>query len=256
MRYFIISCIVLSLSLSACSGGARVSDSPSKKQTTNPSAPSAGENDSKPSDGIPPKTQTGCMQATNVKTKLETMEDLVAFINALPKPVSLACLMEALPRPLYLHLISKSVSGQTTSGTTAPRIFIFLSPSLVITVVPAGLGARKIEIGLRTSPIDSIKGEIAFPVTETLPLDITYKMVVSYGNIGTHCANCHANEQNVSKVNPIAFSSSIMFPEPFLYMSLKDLEAMTANCEKEKKEECPVLQAIFSQGQVIEREFQ
>lgn len=254
MRYIIISYIILSLSLSACFEGAR--DSDSTKQAPKPSAPGAGESEAKPADEASPKSQTGCVRPATVKKNPETIEDLVGFINALPKPVSLACLMEALPRPLYLHLISKSVSGQTTSGTTAPRIFIFLSPSLVITVVPAGLGARKIEIGLRTSPIDSIKGEIAFPVTENLPLDIAYKMVVSYGNIGTHCANCHANEQNVSKVSPIAFSSSIMQPEPFLYMSLKDLETMTAACQTEKKEECPVLQAIFSQGQVIEREFQ
>ena len=61
-------------------------------------------------------------------------------INALPMPVSAACLVSSVPRPLALVATTGIMSAQPAVDLASPRIFLMLD-TLVLGVVPAGDGA-------------------------------------------------------------------------------------------------------------------
>ena len=54
----------------------------------------------------------------------DSIGDAVALINALPKPLTIACFVSALNRPLNLNLTTSTISVQPAIGVSNPRIFI------------------------------------------------------------------------------------------------------------------------------------
>lgn len=239
----------------ACFNSSRKTESISASPASPRPAPDNGEVETSETGISGPNARELCVRPASAPSNPQTLEDIILTINALPKPVSVACLVDVLPRPLYVHATSNPLSGQPAVSASIPRIFVFIGPSLTANIVPGGEGSKAIEFGFRLDSIVSVKGEIEFPVTENLPLTAAYNTVLSEGRDGTECEICHGQEQNVSSISPLAFSSRINRPDPAYNVSLEDLEALNAGCAKEKKDECPIIQAIFSQGQVLSREF-
>src|SRR5688572_16123159 len=81
----------------------------------------------------------GCRAPEGVSGSPRSVDQTVELVNALPKPLSLACFVEALGRPLQLHATRSEISAQPAVGLRSPRIFLYFEP-LIMTVVPAGAG--------------------------------------------------------------------------------------------------------------------
>ena len=141
--------------------------------------------------GPPPfDTLAGCVG--RAATTPRTIDEAIAIINTLPRPVSIARFIASLPRPLNLVATSSSLSAQPAHGRRSPRIFLMTS-QLVISIVPAGPGVDLLEFGEWVEGTRTLKAEIEFPVTELLPPDAGYTRV-RRGEMLTSCGLCHRGE--------------------------------------------------------------
>lgn len=211
--------------------------SPAKENTVNAST---GEGKCKPPPGVSgiPKT----------------IEDTVALINSLPKPVSVACFIESLSRPLNVSLTNNAFSAQPAVGNRSPRIFI-ISDKLFISVVPEGPGQDVAEFSFMTSTDTSIKAEIGFPVVQALSASAPYDRIL-YGS-GTACVFCHSGENATPLVSfANAFVSRALRPNPATKVELEDLRTEVAKCNPGlEQKRCELLKALFGNGELRSQDF-
>ena len=97
-----------------------------------------------------PNARVLCVRPKTVITDPRTIEDVIRLLNEMPKPVSVACLIDVLERPLHVNATSNPFSGQPATSSKSPRIFLFLGKSLLVSVVPTGAGAEVVEFGFNT----------------------------------------------------------------------------------------------------------
>jgi hypothetical protein len=178
----------------------------------------------------------------------QTVEDAVLRINALPKPVTPACFLASLPRPLDIVLTSGVISAQPASGPKSPRIFVML-PGLVVSLVPSGRGAALIEFGQFTSERKTVKAEVATPVIEPLPSDAAFTHVKD-SETSTTCGVCHGGEVASATV-PGGFESNAFRPDPELNVALSVIANEHDACEGDlESERCAMFHALFDFGDV------
>jgi hypothetical protein len=187
-----------------------------------------------------------CSDLGGLANEPKTIKQFVAFVNALPKPVSVSCVLAALKRPLAVSATNSAFSAQPSSGADNPRIFIG-SGDLVISVVTGGTMAAHIELGETTTPESSIKGDLAFPLvadfTEASPYEALYDAKTGL----TSCSSfCHEKGQVVATIGATkAFSSLRIRPSPAHDVSLTDLARLRADCAGSTTERCRMFQALF-----------
>lgn len=179
-----------------------------------------------------------------------TIEDVVALVNALPKPTSLPCLLESLDRPLSLYATTSVAGAQPASGPENPRIFL-LRGELALSVVPEGEASATLELSYAIGDRRSIKAELAFPVDEALPASAPYDEV-EFG-AGTSCGLCHGNEARVESIDfATAWASDMFQDEPDQALSLGFLRQSALDCDPEATPgRCELLDAIFGHGDVM-----
>lgn len=199
-------------------------------------------------------TSDTCVAPAGVSGSPKTIEDVVALINALPKPVTVPCFLASLNRPLKVSLTSNPFSAQPAVGERSPRIFIMIG-NLFISVVPEGDGAKLIEFSSLLTVDTSIKAELSFPVTARLTPEAPYERIRFQG--GTACAPCHANETRVSSITfANAFSSRALQPRPDFKVDLDYLRVETRGCDSAiEPERCAILKALFNYGPVQSQDF-
>lgn len=172
------------------------------------------------------------------------------MMNALPKPTTLPCFLESLDRPLELYLTRSELSLQPADGADRPRTFIVIG-ELVLSVVTNSKFISRLELGYRTAPGRSVKGEVAFPLTRAVTAtDITER--ISVGTVSI-CGGCHGAETR--PVDPFfpdgAFESAIAVPLAPYEVDLQSLRAQAASCDREHEpERCAQLSALFDHGEV------
>lgn len=195
-----------------------------------------------------------CTLPAGVSGSPQTIEDLVALINALPKPTSVPCLLEVLDRPLKLALTNSTFSVQPAVGDRSPRIFIFIG-DLEMSVVPEGAGAKSIELGYRNGTFTSIKAALDFPVTDALTPDAPYKGIAYNGQ--TSCVFCHNNEMRMNSITfAEAYTSRVLRPFDNTLVTLDTAKSNTASCDPLKEPtRCAILNSIFSNGEVQSQPF-
>lgn len=195
-----------------------------------------------------------CTLPAGVSGSPQTIEDLVALINALPKPTSIPCLLEVLDRPLKLALTNSTFSVQPAVGDRSPRIFIFIG-DLEISVVPEGAGATALELGYRNGTFTSIKAALDFPVTSPIAPDGPYKGIAFNGQ--TSCVFCHNNEMQVNSITfAQAYTSRVLRPFDNTLVSIDTAKSNTASCDPLKEPtRCAILNSIFSNGEVQSQPF-
>ncbi|MFP2904637.1 hypothetical protein ACLESD_06180 [Pyxidicoccus sp. 3LFB2] len=177
-----------------------------------------------------------------------TIEEAVALINSLPRPTSVACLVESLDRPLRLSATESDLSAQPAHGRRSPRVFLFSGP-LIISVVPDGPGAEVVEFAELDDSGRSIKGELAFPIeAEVLP-EAPYTKVMFQPGV-TVCALCHADERPAYRVgNAWAYSSRALRPVDSSLVPLEELQREASTCDASAEpERCRLLQELFEHG--------
>lgn len=188
-----------------------------------------------------------CAPPQGVSGVPKTIEEAVALINALPRPVTVACFVESLDRPLNVSLTNNQVSAQPAVGNRSPRIFIMID-KLFISVVPEGLGRDYVEFSYLTAPDLSIKAEIEFPVTETISAQAPYDRVLYAG--GTSCGFCHKAERRSTLVNfATAFESKALQPPVGSKVDLEQLRREVPLCDPlVEPVRCAILSALFNNG--------
>lgn len=179
-----------------------------------------------------------------------TIEDLVELVNALPRPTSLACVLESLDRPLAIYATTSTAGAQPASGPENPRIFL-LQGDLAMSVILVGEHSATLELGYAIGDRHSIKAELAFPVDDTLAASAPYDQV-QLGE-GTSCGFCHGSETRVSSIDfASAWASDMFQDEPDQALSLSFLRQSAIDCDHEAEpERCAMLDAIFGHGEVV-----
>lgn len=191
--------------------------------------------------------QPVCSTPSGVSGSPKSIEEAVALINALPKPVSVPCFLDSLDRPLKVSLSNNPNSAQPASGARSPRVFIFSEP-LIISVVPEGFGGNVVEFSVLTAPDMSVKGELPFPVSADVPPEAPYTEILL--GSGTICATCHRNETrafNIPFAN--AFVSQALRPRPDTVVSVESLRQQAVICDAvAEPQRCAVLRSLFGGG--------
>jgi hypothetical protein len=179
----------------------------------------------------------------------------VALANALPKPLTLPCYLEALARPMPLHATLSQFSAQPAQGVRSPRIFVYFEP-LIMTVVPVGQGLHLLEFGEQRAEFRSLKGELGFPLeAEVIPGEV-YEQTLFNENL-TACAFCHASEElDASVPGGRAFVSQSLRPRDGQRVPLDSLRMELDACDAEAEpERCAMLDSLFGWGETVDWEF-
>ncbi len=200
---------------------------------------------------LPPRT---CVPPEGVSGSPGTLGEALTLINSLPHPVSVACFVESLDRPLQANATKSVFSAQPAAGARSPRIFL-LSGQLIASVVPDGIGRDLVEFSQLTSNTRSIKSEIAFPVVA--PLDMTAAFSRLPLNNVSVCAFCHAEETRVTvDGTPGGYESRALRPRAEEAVSLGSVKQEYLACDAVKEpERCAILTALFAHGAVQQGEF-
>lgn len=199
----------------------------------------------------PPTERATCVAPEGHDGSPETFEELVALIDALPRPVTLPCLLEVLERPLLVEATANTFSAQPADGPENPRIFIFRG-EMVLSVVPDGGARHLLEMSLRRSPTRSVKGEILFPIEGAIEAADPYRRILYGGEERTKCFACHADEApDPSVTHAPAFLSDIVAPHQLDRVDVAGIEAEHRACDPaEEPDRCAMLEALFGHGEV------
>jgi hypothetical protein len=186
--------------------------------------------------------------------ELATIKDVVEVINALPMPVTMACFLDVLPRPLRLVATSSGLSIQPALDERNPRIFA-LSGQLILAVVPDGMNSTLLEFSQILDSQRSIKAEIVFPVTAPLDPEYPYKHTDKLdGSEGTRCAFCHGSE---TLRTDGYYESRALRPVTSSILPFTQLLDLKDRCKNVVSGRCEIFDALFGEepGDAMEGKF-
>jgi hypothetical protein len=193
-----------------------------------------------------------CAPAPGTTGSPASIAETVELVNGLPRPVSLACFLEALERPLRLVATHSLFSAQPAVGARSPRIFLFMD-GIIHSIVPEGSARNLLEMGEATNPGSSIKAELEFPITESITLETAFERL-PFNDITT-CGVCHNGRVPVLGIAG-AFESEVLRPADEELVPLAQLEQEARSCDAGlEPERCAMLSALFQHGEVVGAEF-
>jgi hypothetical protein len=243
---------VLALALAGC-GDADVASAPRDAEQDAEDAGDAAPGQLPDDAGVEPAR---CRAPEGVSTSPHSIAEVVALLNALPKPVTLPCLLETLARPLALSATDSVFSLQPARGAKSPRIFLQFD-GLILSVVPDGDGAPLLEMGERRSATTSLKAELAFPITAELDAAAPYVRLPFDENL-TNCGVCHQGEVAAQDIaQPFATISQALRPRADQRVPLERVLAEARACDPSvEPERCAMLDALVAPlPGPIERDF-
>ena len=164
---------------------------------------------------------------------LNEINDVVDWINAMPKPLTLACFVASLPRPLKYNAVVSNFSAQPSVGKHNPRVFVefdrlwlsyvtqetlFKELDQETNIIHTAWDADGIQLLEMSYEVEtdlpkpqSLKGELAFPVLDTLPANAPYaKIEYNDSKSGSICGACHANERVIEHIDGVPVFRSAM----------------------------------------------
>ena len=204
----------------------------------------------------PPVDPRRCKPAPGTTGSPRTIEEAVALANALPFPVTAECFVEALDRPLRIEATTSTNSLQKAHGARSPRVFVWSSDALVISLVLDGPERDLLEFGQFVDPRRTIKAELAFPLTAPTTLASALERVRNpeHPRI-TRCFVCHDREEDEPNV-PGARSSLAVRPRKATLVDVATLRAERDGCDRGvEPARCSWLDAVFAHGPVERRPF-
>jgi len=193
-----------------------------------------------------------CRPANGVSGRPDTISQAIILLNTLPKPVTLACFLQALDRPLTLYMTKSDDSLQPSPGARSPRTFI-LNGDLEMSIVFDGAARNTLEFGYRPQSARSIKAEIEFPITA----DVSERRLfdrVQVTERTTRCGACHVGEAKEEFPGfPLGvFASDVIMPFDMDAVTIDSMKAEAASCDPAAEEyRCGLLSALFDQGEVV-----
>jgi hypothetical protein len=185
-----------------------------------------------------------------------SVEEVVALINTLPKPVTVPCLVESLTPPLKVFAVRSTASLQFSMSDDDPRWFIFFEP-LIISVTSAGPGSEVVEMSV-VQPGNqlSLKAELRFPVDAPVSNALAYERIRT--GVGTTCAHfCHQHEVRDWRIRHAeAFLSKAIQPSARYEVSLASVEKVRAACKTPADSlRCDLLHAVLVHGKAQRQGF-
>ncbi len=223
--------------------------------------------------------------------QLTDIASVTDWINAMPKPLSLACFLRSLPRPIYYNATLSAFSAQPSVGERSPRVF-FMIGDLILSVVPDEKwtdlvdengrrlkdpvtgevlkkwdidGVQLLEISQQV-PTDapnaqSIKGEYKFPILVPLPPNAPFvKINFNAANSASVCKFCHADETQVDVIDgqPV-YRSEMLRNRTESSVRLDFMLNQYATCDPSLSApdayRCDMLEAIYGQGLLVWKGF-
>lgn len=239
------------LVIAGCSEGSVTEPEPSPSPSSSSTAqapPSAGV------DAGPAHAPSAALKRCAASpTEPASIADGVALLNALA-PADGPCFVAALRRPLSVVATRGVTSAQPAASKSSPRLF-FLLPKVAISAVPEGEGGKLLEFGQWTSATQTLKGEIALPVTTPLAPDAPFKKVLQ-DPYRTVCGTCHRGEHGHPSI-PGAFISAAFKPEPGTFVTVAELAEHHAACAQsaDPSPRCEMFHALFDFGAVTQGAF-
>ena len=204
----------------------------------------------------PPVDTRRCKPAPGTSGSPRTIDEMIALINGLPRPVTAPCVIEALDRPLKVEATSSADSVQPAVGEQSPRIFIWPHDDLIVAIALAGKGQRLIELGQFVTPVRSVKAEIEFPLDGPATTAEALERVRNpeHPRI-TSCFVCHDREEDEPEV-PGGRSSLAIRPRAKSLVDIASLEALHETCDPtEDPLRCAWLEALVTHGPLEHRPF-
>lgn len=178
-----------------------------------------------------PEDLSRCLSPVGVE--ISSIESVVDWINAMPKPLTLACFIASLPRPLAYNATWSTLSLQPAVGRRNPRIFIqydklWLSfvPQEKVSIFSDSKGEKSyiwddddiqllefsFEVESDQTYQQSIKGELTFPILKELPRNAAYtRVAVGPANTRSTCGECHGGETAIGTLDGAPIFRSKMF---------------------------------------------
>ncbi len=194
-----------------------------------------------------------CALASPGAAAPETVATLISFVNELPKPATIPCLLASLPRPLHVSVSDSALSAQRTEDPRSPRIFVFLG-ALIVTVLPEGKASALLEIGQLVAERDSLKAELKFPIAGPLQPGDAFDRILEAG--GTKCGTCHGYERAAPEYGKNAFVSEAVEPQPETRVPLAVAQELHRTCDPaQEPARCAVWSGVFDYGEVLEAQF-
>jgi hypothetical protein len=183
----------------------------------------------------------------------QTVDDVIARLNALPKPVTVPCFTASLPRPLPVVATTSRFSAQPAGGPEDPRLFLFLG-GVIASVVTAGDAKDLLELGELVTSSRTLKAELKFPLTKPVSRDDAYAHL-DYVPASTTCGLCHSQEER-HPAHDLARVSLALRPPARTLMPLSTARALAAACDREtQRERCLAWASVFGFGEVVEGAF-
>ena len=190
---------------------------------------------------------SGCTLASKELRNPDTYDGLVQLINALPKPLSVECLLNNYDAPLKINATNSTFSAQPSEGPGNPRIFIIRN-NFILSVVPTNKTQTVIEFAYVNGSNSSIKGELSFPINSNISNEEPFLEILSTfnGTTGTDCRFCHGGEFSTGGSS---FSSSIIAPDPFKNVTATSMKQQLAACNfLLEPQRCRVIQSIYGRA--------
>jgi hypothetical protein len=199
-----------------------------------------------------PAEDAPCRPATGVSGRPSTISEAIILLNTLPQPVTLACFLEALERPLTLYMTRSDDSLQPAPDERNPRTFI-LNGDLEMSIVFGGRASNTLEFGFRPIISRSIKAEITFPLTDAVSESSLFDGV-QVTERTTRCGACHVGEAHEDFPGfPLGvFASDVIAPFDMEEVTIESMKAEAAACDPSVDEyRCGLLTALFEHGDVV-----
>ncbi len=175
-----------------------------------------------------------------------SISQFAVWLASLPKPLSLDCVLELLPKPLALAATTSTISVQPALGLASPRFFVFID-NLILAIVPSEEAEVLLELSeLKDSNQISLKAEFVFPLADNQQLTDPFAGILNNNSNGTVCAGCHGTEQAAPEYGPSAYSSVALKPFQGDIVDRFQLDAISRSCEAGNlTQRCRLIRALF-----------
>ncbi len=195
-----------------------------------------------------------CRAPADVNAAPSTIFEALTFIDSLPRPVTVPCVVEALARPISIIGSTSPFSAQPAAGDEAPRIFAIYD-TLVLSFVPDGDGSHVLEFAEERPNARSVKAELKMPVEGDLDFAEAFDHLQM--ETGSVCGSCHKNEQpawDIGYAN--AFESSALRPTRNDLVDLYSIFEQAEACDSQiTPARCDIYDALFYRGEVLDGDF-
>ena len=196
-----------------------------------------------------------CQATRSIQSEdLQNITDLVSYLNTLPRPLQLHCVIAGLPRPLRLTAGVSSGSAQPSPGARDPRIILQVG-SLLLGIVPDGPAQGSLEVGAVKGGDTAARAEFLFPIAEVEIQEAAGTGHIRFG-AGTSCGLCHTSETAASS-EPVAgsFQSRIIRFNPAERVTVANIKTEAELCRGQSSDRCLLLRSLFQGGTPVDAEY-